>query len=93
MVELLQAQITRATAATTAGIPRAYWVHWKGATDYDNILWAELRGNNVGDKDKAQVGQSLILLAGEKLQGYTQDSSNGGTCDFFLAYKITEFDA
>jgi len=93
LVELLQCKVTRAEAATTVGLPFAYWVHWKSEAEYSHILFAEVRGNNVGDSDKAEVGQSIVLLAGEKLQGYTQDTSTGGSCDYFLAYKITEFDA
>lgn len=93
MVEVLECQVIRSTAASSAGRPTAYWIHYKSPTDFAYILFAEIRGNNVGDKDKSQVGQSLILLAGEKLQGYTQDDSTGGACDYFLSYKITEFDA
>lgn len=93
VVELLQCKVIRAAAATASQMPMAYWVHYKSPTAYAYVLFAGIRGNNVDDRDKAEVGQSIVLLAGEKLQGYTQDQSTGGSCDYFLAYKVTEFDA
>jgi len=94
VIELLECRVTRVSVATSPEVPLACWIHYISPEDYSYILLAEIRGNNVGDSDKDQIGHSsLILLPGEKIEGWTLDLSTGGTCDYFLAYKITEFEA
>jgi hypothetical protein len=93
MVELLSCRVNRVTAATTLGSAQAWWALTPSGGTEKYLLMASLRTNNVGDNREHGIGATLIMLAGDALKGYTCDTSTGGTCDYFLSLKITEFDA
>ena len=91
-LELLVAKVIRQTAAGPAGVANArILIHITGVPTPD-ILNAVIFTNNVGDKDSAELGQSLTLNAGEWIKGETADTSTGGTCAYLLTLKATEFD-
>ena len=92
-VELLYAKILIGTIAESAGMRYAIWRYTKKDGSAKNIVYVNIRTNVAGDKDKHEIGQSMIMLEGDKLEGITGDSSIGGTVDYLLGYKITEFDA
>jgi hypothetical protein len=93
MVELLQVKVERRTAATTPGQAQAYVfiTPYGGSTRYmlNAVIWT----NGAGDKDVQTITGTLALYQGDVISGQTQDTSNGGTCYYFLSYKISEFDA
>jgi hypothetical protein len=93
MVELLSGRVTRVSAATTPDVVLAEWALTPSGGTEKSILQARLITNNVGDTREHSIGSTLILNAGDALKGYTQDSSVGGACHYYLSYKITEFDA
>jgi len=93
MVEFLSLHICRVTAASSAGIVQAYWALQPSGESSTLFMACRMRKNNVGDSETVNAGTSLMLLAGDKLQLYTEDTSTGGTCDYVAGYKITEFDA
>ena len=93
VVELLQARVYRSSTATASSLTRAWFTLIPSGGTPKIILMATIRSNNVGDKEVAQIGTTLTLFPGDKLEGGTGDLSTGGTCDYFLAYKLTEFDA
>ena len=49
--------------------------------------------NAVGDRDRTEIGQGLILQAGQEFQLLTQDNSTDGTLNYAGACQWVEFDA
>jgi len=93
LIESLYIKIMRATAASSAVLVlAAVQLGLGGGTNYYHWI-AALRTNNVGDKDDIIIGQSIILNAGDVLRAISSDSSTGGTVDYYILAKITEFDA
>jgi hypothetical protein len=93
MIEFLHVRILRSAAATTAGkVTAAISITPSGGPSAD-IMVANILTNNVGDREALVSGATLTLLAGDKIAGYTSDASTGGTIDYVLACKATEFDA
>jgi hypothetical protein len=93
MIEFLHVRILRSTAASTAGkVTAAISITPSGASSND-VMVANILTNNVGDKDALVSGATLTLLAGDKIAANTSDASTGGTIDYVLACKATEFDA
>jgi len=84
-----QANLQRATAATTAAITRA-------SVQLQNTLVVDARisyDNNVGARASMNIAQAGVLLPGETVIGQTRDTSTGGTVDYEIDCLITEFDA
>lgn len=95
MVEVLQCGVYRDTAATAAGAARAFWkLTPKGGetTDSRVVLFSRIITNNVGDKDVQAIGATFTLHSGDVLDGWTWDTSAGGSIHYCLTYKVTEFD-
>jgi len=93
MVEVLQVRVRRQTAATTLGLAGAYAMLTPSGGSAKEILDAYLSNNTVDARNEAAIGTTLMLFAGDVLDLRTYDASTGGTCDYFVCYKITEFDA
>jgi len=93
MVEVLVLKVRRNTAATTLGIARASLILTPSGGAPDNFMDACIVNNTVDVKDGWSIGASLALITGDLLEFTTYDGSTGGTCDYWLSYKITEFDA
>ena len=94
MVEVLQTGVKRITVATTPESPTCYWTLTPNGGAKKWILGARIDMLNiVGDSDDRGIGTTLPLFAGDALDGDTGDTSTEGTVFFFLAYKLTEFDA
>ena len=92
MVELLSCSLWRITEATTLGQAGVYWRRPVGA-ETNEFLYAFLLDNTVGAKDTRAIGATIVLFAGDKIEGVTFDLSTDGSCNYFLAYKVTEFEA
>jgi len=93
IVESLQVNLVRRATATTAGVAGAYAMLTPNGGTAEEILDSHIFANTIGDKDgQAQQG-ALTLLEGDKLDLKTYDGSTGGTVDYFVAFKLTEFDA
>jgi len=84
----VHAGVTRQTAATTAGIFRAY-VKVVGVRALDALE----SGNTVGDGGFGGVGYSGFAMAGDVIELHTADSSTGGTCAYSVGGSVVEFDA
>jgi len=95
MVELLQADVFRRTVATTAAYPSSSWNLTPSGESIKYILLSTLtpEQNAIGDKDYRELGATLALFPGDKVEGITVDGGTGGTAMYYLSYKITEFDA
>jgi hypothetical protein len=93
MLEALDGLICIITAATTAGRRSIYVKLTRPSVGSAFIFNLQILTNNVGDVQTKGLGTSLLMLAGDILEGYTSDGSTGGTADYRLMAKITEFDA
>jgi hypothetical protein len=93
ILEFAACYVRRSAAATTVGrVQVDIWITPSGGS-VKKISLAQLLTNNVGDMDRMDLGQSLILNAGDKIEGYSEDASTGGTTNILIAAKLTEFDA
>jgi len=92
MVEILQATVLRTAAATTLGYMEAWWNLTPSGGTARCIIRASIKTNTVGDRHDMAVGGSVMLFAGDEIDGHTMDLSTGGTGYYFISYKITEFD-
>jgi len=91
-VESLQVRIMRTAAATTLGKAHAIIVLIPSGQAGAYQFVCSLLNNTVGASESLSVGQALVLNPGDTLRAATLDGSTGGTCDYFLSCKITEFD-
>jgi len=93
LVELVWARLIRKSAATTLGDAYAgIWFLVSGGTNRW-LAGAWICDNTVGATKDFVLGQSIIMLPGDSIFGYTADGSTGGTFDYQIYAKITEFDA
>ena len=92
-IEMAGAYVVRVTVATTAGLVYDRVQYQVSGGSAFSILWALLYTNTIGDKDRADVGHSLILNAGDAIFGWTGDASENGTVTHQILAKVTEFDA
>lgn len=93
LLEFALVKAIRSVAATTAGTVYAYLSLTPSGLTVVVLGVIELMANSVGDHDASLVGQSIVLGAGDALLAATLDTSTGGTVDYSLAAKLTEFDA
>jgi len=93
MIEVLQVRVRRVTAATTLGLCGAYAMLTDAVAGAKEILDAYLNDNTLNVRNEAAIGTALIMVAGNTIDLKTYDTSTVGTCDYFMSYKITEFDA
>ena len=92
-VELMTIFIYRGAAATTEGLVYSNINITPFEEAPDTVVLGLMRTNVVGDESRDGIGQSAILIPGDALKGHTMDSSTGGTIDYLVASKVTEFDA
>ena len=92
-VEYLAASAVRITAAGPQGLVTACIDLGIPGPTALSLMAAQVMTNNVGDKDRVNIGQSLTLEAGDVLKASSTDLSTGGTMAYRLVAKITEFDA
>jgi len=85
--------LTRSGAPTTVGTAFCF-LYYQPSGGSSHILYdASLRDATVGNVKEIASPTSLMLNAGDAVRGYTQDTSTGGTIDYILNVKFTEFDA
>jgi len=92
-VESAFVYVERATAAGTARLAQSQIEIQPFGQSTNYLLLVALRTNTVGDHDHEAMGNGPILLVGDAVGGYTVDTSTGGTVDYTMDAKITEFDA
>jgi len=92
-VETISARLVRDAAATTAGLASIYVAVLPYGGSWTPLLRIAVLSNGVGDRDGGEIGQSVILKAGDGLRAETYDTSTGGTLFYSVSAKITEFDA
>ena len=93
MVEILYGRVVRATAASTPGRPKIYLTITPSGGYPITFLNIHIVTNTVGDSAEFIAGASLTLMPGDSITVYTSDDSTGGTVDYSIGLKITEFDA
>ena len=83
----------RATAATSAAFVYASAsLLPSGGTGVGYLLVPQIN-NTVGTVSNISLGGSLTIGSGDVLSLYTADTSTGGTYNYYLAIKYTQFDA
>jgi len=92
-IEFLCIKSIRATAAGTAGTVVIQITYTPSGASEQVLAATGLYTNTVGDKDEVTCGHALTMLAGDLLKGLTYDGSTGGTVNYLVVAKITEFDA
>lgn len=94
-LESVQCSIVRRTAATAAGRPMAYCALIPSGQGSSTPLQAflDLSQNVAADRQDLTLSSSMQLGAGDRIDLATLDDSTGGTVAYFLAAKLTEFDA
>lgn len=92
-IERLISKIYRAEAATSGALVYAHINITPFGEAPATMVWAHTRTNLVGDMDRGAVGHCGVLSAGDEIKASTSDVSTGGSLDYLLACKITEFDA
>lgn len=92
VVENILLRIRRAAVATTPGIVVAYLNYvpvLQGWSAEHCSVW--LTTNSVNDISIICTMLSFTMITGDALWAYTSDSSTGGSCDYSLTVKITEY--
>jgi hypothetical protein len=92
-LETLSMRMQRSSAASTGGTAVAWVGVYPSGGVPKYLAFCAIVTNTVGDKDSSIVGQAIVMKAGDIIRARTSDLSTGGAIDYFLAYKITEFDA
>jgi hypothetical protein len=92
-LELGDIEVVRAAAATTVGRVKAAITYTPSGGSEVNVIVVEIRTNGVGDRAGKTLGQAFVMSAGDSINAYTEDTSSGGSIDYYLSAKITEFDA
>jgi len=95
MVEVLFTRAVRLEAATT---PQNVFadIAFKPSGGVEKYILAAIipsAQNNVGDRDMATIAASLMLMPGDKIRAITADAGTGGTVQYLITVKLTEFDA
>jgi len=92
-VELAFCQVFRTGVAGTLGMCVAYVQVTPQGGSATVMLGAKMWNNTAGAQDTVEIGLAWHMKAGDQIEGITQDGSVGGTIDYQLTAKITEFDA
>jgi hypothetical protein len=85
--------VTRATIATTAAT--TYVLIYSSNSDVSDtvISYSRIIANLAGTYDRSITSAVCILNAGNSLTGQTFDNSTGGTIQYTVGSKYTQFDA
>lgn len=91
-VEGLSIDICRVTAAAPVGLYQAYWYL---VTSGGNCPMPRVKmlTNNIGDRAGALANGSMFMGAGDQVQGVTGDAGTGGTVNYTIGLKATQYDA
>jgi len=92
-LEAILCWLMRAGAAATVGRVYALIQYLEGGVSGPYLAYASIRTNSVGDGDSGNLGQSIIMVAGDIIRCQTSDGSTGGAVDYNTGFKATEFDA
>jgi hypothetical protein len=84
--------VQRATAATSASFPNLIVTLNTGAGN-NTLLIAQLRDNAVGTVVHQVYSGSATFSAGTVISAFSEDTSTGGTIDYFATTVVQEFDA
>jgi hypothetical protein len=91
-LEVAFLMVYRATQASSSSQAAAEITYVAGGNAC-TFATAQISTNNVGDQDKAIVGLSVMMKAGDLIYSVWADESTGGECIFIMSAKLTEFDA
>ena len=92
-IEYAACEMMRISVANPGGYAECNITFTPNKQIKNNILDAVLVTNNAGDSTNKDIGQTIILLAGDILTCETEDLSTGGQIFFFGCIKGTEFDS
>jgi len=94
IVELIELEVVRISVAAPVGIAQAYALFTPAAgTPANTVLVARIRTNVAEDMDSGELQTAFSMHEGDRLDLMTIDLSTGGTCQYLLSFKLTEFDA
>lgn len=93
MIELLSANATRSAAAGAVGHVEV-WVNLTPNGGSPSSIWNAGRfyDNDVGAGINSSLGTTVTMFPGDKIDMKTRDTGNGGSVEYQISYKITEFD-
>lgn len=92
--EAIVINLHRATAAAPAAFAKGSIQYQTAAmTVLTELLRVTSYNINVDAESQIVIGNSIMMQPGEKIEGHTVDTSGGGTVDWNVSAKITEFDA
>lgn len=90
-IEVLQAKVSRSTAATTEGLMVGYWISYvPPAITGNKIFEVSLTGLSLGDKDSKLT--TIVLLPKTILEAYSLDLSTAGDVYIYFSYRGSEID-
>jgi hypothetical protein len=93
LVELIAIWMNRTAAPTTLGRAEARLLFFPSGGSETPLVYSVLYDSNVGAEKNVNIGQSSIMLQGDKIRATTYDGSIGGNVSYLVLAKITEFDA
>ena len=85
--------VRRSGAAAPVGVAQVYAQYTPNGGTAGLMGMASLSTNNVNDTTSGSGTGMGIMYAGDVLGIFSSDTSTGGTVDYNIHYKITEFDA
>jgi hypothetical protein len=88
----LYAHVFRVTAGAPVGLVVCTVTHTNGA-NIANLVDFAFTDNTLLAQRQVAYGSSDVMVAGDTLVLQTSDGSTGGTVDYRIDSKITEFDA
>jgi len=93
LVEVIQVEVIRMTAAAPAGLASSFVRFWPRSQQLEHqIVAAHLNTNVVGDRSGAHRIGPFFMFPDDRFQLVTNDFSVGGTVREFASFKLTEFD-
>jgi len=91
-VEMLELRATRVTVAAPVGFVNVNFSITLGGQAAISFMGLVQYGNAIGDQERDTLGVIMMLFPGEIITGASADGSTGGTVDYHIGYKITEFE-
>jgi hypothetical protein len=91
--EFLIVSVRRVAAAAPVGVVYAYVTFTPNGAAVDYIMFMAFRNNAIGDTETQVVSSLGAMYAGDNMYAVAGDTSTGGSVDFLIAMKASEYDA
>ena len=93
IVELLDINLFRNVAASSAGLAGAYFEVQPSGGSFANVFRVEFLDNTANYRVKDSLAPQLWLFAGDAIRARTYDGSTLGGVRYYVSYKLTLFTA